>query len=487
MTKTKHILLILAALCTALLAGCDDDTFSTSPDRLLTFDTDTVKLDTVFSTVPSSTQSFWIRNKSGNGLRCTSVRLERGNQTGFRVNVDGQYLGQSEGFSASDIEIRNKDSIRVFVEVTLPANNRNEPTKVTDNLVFTLESGKQQKVCLEAWAWDANIIRQCHVSNDSTIDGTGKPLVVYGGIDIAEGATLTIKAGTTIYFHSGAGINVHGRLVCEGTADAAVTLRSDRLDKMFDYLPYDRMSGLWDGIRFFEESYGNTIAHTDIHSPFDGVKADSSDVTREKLTITNSTIHNCQGYGLVSEASYITMENCQVTNTLNDCVYVNGGNVSINNCTLAQFYPFDARRGNAIHTSSIKNPLTGFDCRNSLITGYADDLMLIEYDESGDNANEYMFSNCIIRTPKVDEAHAARFKDVVFEGIEDDVSYGSQHFTLVDGDNQKYDFHLSEKSAAIEAADAATATTTDHDGRQRKPKPDIGAYEFIKPGDNRQE
>ena len=34
-----------------------------------------------------------------------------------------------------------------------------------------------------------------------------------------EGSTLTIAAGTTLYFHGDAGINVNGRLICNGTAD----------------------------------------------------------------------------------------------------------------------------------------------------------------------------------------------------------------------------------------------------------------------------
>ena len=75
------------------LSACDDiDDFTTSPNNLLTFSTDTVRIDTVFSTVPSSMHDFWVSNRSGKGLRCTSVRLEGGNQNGFRVNVDGVYL-----------------------------------------------------------------------------------------------------------------------------------------------------------------------------------------------------------------------------------------------------------------------------------------------------------------------------------------------------------------------------------------------------------
>jgi hypothetical protein len=67
----------------------DNDSFTTSTSNELSFSTDTVKMDTVFSNVPTATRSFWVYNHSGEGLRCSSVRLEQGATTGFRVNVDG--------------------------------------------------------------------------------------------------------------------------------------------------------------------------------------------------------------------------------------------------------------------------------------------------------------------------------------------------------------------------------------------------------------
>ena len=140
------------------VACTDDDSFTTSPSYLLTFSTDTVKMDTVFSKIPSSTRTFWVFNRSGEGIRCVDVRLANGNQTGYRVNVDGVYLGQSAGYQTHNLEIRNKDSIRVFVELTSPENGYPDPQILEDNLVFTLESGAVQKVNLNAYTWDADIL-----------------------------------------------------------------------------------------------------------------------------------------------------------------------------------------------------------------------------------------------------------------------------------------------------------------------------------------
>ena len=94
----------------ALFTACtDDDTFSTSRSNVLSFSVDTVKLDTLFSTVPSVTKTFWVRNNSGDGIRIQTARLERGGQSGFRVNVDGSYLDPV----ASNFEVRKGDSLRV--------------------------------------------------------------------------------------------------------------------------------------------------------------------------------------------------------------------------------------------------------------------------------------------------------------------------------------------------------------------------------------
>jgi hypothetical protein len=108
----------------ALVACSDNDSFTTSPNALLTFSKDSLKMDTVFSTVGSRTYDFWVYNFSSDGIRVQSVRLKQGNQTGFRANVDGFYLDNSYGSVVTDLEIRKNDSIRVFVELTPPGTDR---------------------------------------------------------------------------------------------------------------------------------------------------------------------------------------------------------------------------------------------------------------------------------------------------------------------------------------------------------------------------
>lgn len=472
----KSWIITMFLFVVALISSCsDDDSFTPSQQNLLTFSTDTVKLDTVFSNVPTPTKTFWVFNHSGDGIRCVNVRLERGNQTGFRVNVDGTYLGEASGFQASNVEIRNKDSIRVFVELTSPLNYQEGPVSWQDNLLFTLESGVVQKVALSAFTWDAVFVNNLHVKGEQTLSGE-KPIVVYGGIMVDSAATLTINKGTTLYFHNDAGIDVYGRLLCKGEADANITLRGDRIDRMFAYLPYDNVSGQWKGIRFHESSYGNQMAYTDIHSTYDGVVVDSCDVGRSTLDMNACTVHNCQGFGVKAIHCQMSLTNCQLTNTLGDCLYVEGGDVKVASCTLAQFYPFDSNRGVALRIRAIDAPLA-FECMNSLVTGYADDELMGERADTTYQF-DYHFSHCVLRTPQVTTDDSVRFVNVVFENPKDTTGTGRRHFLKFDTDNLQYDFRLDSVSVAIGKADPATCPPTDRNGLTRDEKPDVGAYEF---------
>lgn len=480
-TIIKYIYSLIGLCCLIAFAACDDgDSFTVSPSNVLTFSVDTVKLDTLFSTIPSSTRSFWVYNNSGDGLRNITVRLEGGNQKGFRVNVDGAYLSPEQGYKVSDIEVRNKDSIRVYVELTSAVNYGATPKELKDNLVFVLESGVQQKVALNAWSWDATLLRSPKVESDLTLDSS-KPIVVYGDMDVEPGATLTLLPGTKLYFHGNAGLNVKGRLVCKGTATDNVVMRGDRLDRMFAYLPYDRVSGQWRGIKIFKDSYDNEIDHTDIHGAFEGLRVDSSDVSRLSLSLTNSIVHNCQGNALNVVCSKVVLENCQLTNALYHCLAVDGGDVSVNNCTIAQFYPFDSARGSALSFSGINYPLVNFNCRNTLITGYANDEMMGGRPTGEDaNAFNFNFANCTIRTPEVtDEDDEEHFVDVEFEDVADSEHYGIGHFVKIDANMQDYNFHLRKDAGAIGKANPDTATKHDMEDVQRDDKPDVGAYEYI--------
>lgn len=475
MERIFKLYIIIGVFSILGIASCsDDDNFSSSPQYVLAFSSDTLRLDTVFSNVPTITRSFWAYNRSGEGIRCSKVVLENGNQTGFRVNVDGTYLGPTAGFQATDVEIRKGDSIRVFVELTSGIQNTQAPNKIEDNLIFSLESGVQQKVNLNACSWDAMMLRNTIIpaGKDSLLQSE-KPIVVYGDIVVDSMATLRIGAGTSLYFHENAGLKVYGTLKVEGKSGTGVVLRGDRLDRMFGYLPYDRTPGRWQGIHIMASSYGNVIQNADIHSAYTGIMIDSSDVSREKLLLRNTTVHNSQGDGIYLDYAKVRMENCQLTNALGHCLYACGGDVEVNQCTIAQFYPFDAMRRSAI---GMMAPMTRFDVKNSLVTGYsADEVMWTPID--GKEMN-FLFDHCVLRTEKMQTEDSLKFANVVYEDLSDTVKFGKKHFLSIDEDNFSYDFRLSGNSAAIGIAEPSTALPLDKNGiRRKEDAPDAGCYQ----------
>ena len=466
-----------------LLISCnDDDSFTTSPLNYLFIPVDTVKMDTVFAKIPVAAQTFWIYNNSGDGIRCSNIRQEKGNQSGFRVNVDGTYLGEKSGYQTNGIEVRRGDSIRVFVEFTSPDNGSALYKQIDDKLIFRLESGVEQVVNLRACAWNADVVRNLEVKKDTTIDTTisGKALVVYGDITVDSLATLTIAPGTTIFFHDDGGINVKGKLLCKGTAEKNITLRGDRLDNMFDYLPYDGLSGRWKGIHFASNSYDNVIEYTDIHSGSDAIVCDSSDVTRRKLTVNASTIHNCKGYGLLLNNSNVRVTNTQVTNTQESCIAVYGGELSLIHNTIAQFYSVGNSTGVAFtFANCIDNhlwPLKNLEVKNCIITGYADDVVMLEKSDSV--ALNFHFYNSILRTPEVnDTAYVKYFDNIIWEDVKDTVSFGRKNFVKIDYNLHQFDFHLDSLSKANGAANAQWMLPLNRDGLPRDEKKlNMGCY-----------
>lgn len=433
----KHFFCLLLTLA-AIVACTDDDAFSTSPSERLTFTSDTLRMDTVFAGVGSSTYTFWVYNETDKGLRINTVHLQNGNQTGFRVNVDGTYLDNSLGAVATGLEVRSGDSLRVFVELTPTENHQLEPQLVADNLVFQLESGVEQRVRLEAWSWDALKVTDLVISRDTVIS-TATPILLYGsGLRVDSGAVLTLR-GTTLFFHDGAGIDVYGQLRTEDCV-----MRGDRLDYMFDYLPYDRVSGQWRGLWFAPSSSGNVLCTTEIRNAQTAVFLTDSavvDTTQLRLQMTQCVVHNAKGHGVVSNNSYIMLDHCQLTNTLGDCLAVCGGHCDISHCTLAQFYPFSADRGAALRFYD-GDGLT-LTCSHTIVTGYEADVLMGEQTDST-TLFSYAFTDCLLRTPAVED-DTVSFRKIIWETPQDSIQ-GGRHFALFDEENLRYDFHLDSLS-----------------------------------------
>ena len=485
--KNKFITYLAFSLVSLLAACSDEDTFSSSLAGILTFETDSLKLDTCFSTIPTPHKMFYVYNLSGDGIRIANAKLNHRNQTGFRVNVNGTYLGDANGYQVNDMELRKGDSLRVFVELTSSLNGENIPKLIEDNLIFTLENGLKQTVNLSAWSWDATILENYFVGgNTTTILGNeqGKPIVVYGTLTVDTLATLQITPGTTVYFHNNAGIDVKGTLKIMGEKDNEVIFRCDRFDWMVSNLSYDNNPGQWGGIHLYSCSHDNEINYTDIHGGTTALLCDSTDnADNLKLAIRNSTIHNLQGNGIEAKDCRIIIENTQISNTLGTCLSFCGGEIDINQCTIAQYYPFSRYRGDALYFTNgqngIPHPLT-MNVNNSLIKGYADDVITWSHGGTEDSLT-VLFDHCVVRTVP-GEDYNYMFKDCYIEDNPEDTLTNPQNsFILFDTKNFFYDFTPLNKTNVVGHANTETSLPIDRKGKERSTTlPDIGCYEIDK-------
>ena len=459
-----------------LTTSCDDDLdYTTSPSALLSFSSDTVKFDTVFTTIGSSTRIFKVYNYGDDPLMIPSILLASKGQAGFRVNVDGM-----SGTEFQDVEVRDGDSLYFFVEVTVNPRDENTPFLLRDSLIFHLQSGVLQKVLLEAYGQDMIVIRGEVFKNDTVLTGD-RPYVVYDSLVVDNNATLRLTEGTRLYFHSGAGVNVRGTLRAEGTLAHPVVFRGDRLDNMFSYLPYDRLSNQWKGIVLQSSSYDNYFNYTDIHGGTWGIMCDSSATDKDKLIIENSVIHNVGGCALSAIGGRIWIGNSELTNAGEHCLHVHGSDIQVVFSTLANFYPWTLR-GAAIRLSNERMPLVRADFRSSIITGYSSNELMLTRNTEDTLSFNYSFSHCLLNIP-YDSIQGDNYINVLSDSVGHAVSQIT-NFPHIDTDIFYYDFALDSLSRAMGNGctdDAIRFYPLDRLGHNRleDEKADAGAREHV--------
>ena len=473
----KRLLLYIGIMSACLVSCNEAPDFSSSPTLRLEFSCDTVSFDTLFSEVMSPTAKFLVHNRNDKSMRISNVQLACGGTSPFSVLVDGQY-----GTAMSNLEIRARDSLYVLASVTVDRNGGDVPLMVKDSLLFTLESGVQQDVLLLAYGRDVTFMHGIDIPADSTL--AAGHYVVYDSLTVSQGATLSLQPGTTLYFHDKAFMKVGGRLVAEGTAAAPIVFRGDRTDRMFHYLPYDRIPGQWDGVVFTSTSNDNRLAHCDIHSANYGIRVEQGDTALQRITIESSRVQNFHGNALELMMSRATALNSLFANAQGNCVKVVGGDVEFVHCTIANFYVWRQRDvALALHNSieGAPAPLRGALFANCVIAGSKEDEVMGYLTNLGDtvpNPVNYRFENSLINT--IDVADSC-FVNIVYDSIA--VSpFGKEHFRLIDHDIFDYDFHLTTESTArgMASDEYLESLPVDIDGVPRTAGAvDAGCFQYV--------
>ncbi len=443
--------------------------YSSDPKHILQFSQDTLCMDTVFTGIPTSTRQLKIYNPHKKALMISSITLADAGKSGFRINVDGV-----PGNRFTDMEIAAEDSLFIFVEATLPAQNNVSATLVRDSILFQL-NGISQEIKLWAFAQDALTFRGKVIERDTLITAE-RPIVIYDSISIAPDAHLILAAGTRLFFHGKAGMQIHGRLSAYGTPSAPVVFRGDRTDRLFPYLPYDRLPGQWGGIRFYNTSYANHLVYADIHGGSFGIRCDSSATDRLKLTLEHSVVRQTSGNALELTACRAVVGNSEISNAGENCVSLLGGDYMFVHCTLANYFSWNTRKGVALQIRNEQDetvyPLSSAIFRNCIIAGSGMDEISGNHSKDENIAFNYYFSHCLINST---EEENDRIVNVVWE--KDD------NFLLMDSGKQEYNFNLGKKSKAINLGrkEDANMYPTDRNGNSRlqDAAPDAGCYEKL--------
>lgn len=486
----------LLPLLTLLAAACSDyESFSDNPGFRLEFSQDTIAFDTLISTIPSSTKTLYAFNNNGNGMRITTIQLEGGAKSLFRVNVDGRYLADGIWH---DFEVLKHDSLVIRIEMTPPEVGTTEPLYFQDKLHFLLENGAQQTVVLSGGSIDAYIQRGGLIIDEDMSLLTDKAYVIYDSLVVNPGVTLTLTEGTRLMFHDKAALHVYGRLLVEGTLEKPVVLRGDRMDHMFDYLLYDNTPSRWEGVIIHHGSFGNVLTYCDLHSSLFGIICEDTeevkpDETNPSVTLDCCILHNIGGDGLQFNNCVSKVTNTQISNTLGHTVNLNGGIHEFVYCTLAQFYPFVANRGDGLHlVSSADGDEYGLLRRahfiNCVITGYGEDVIMGE-NIPQDGSCDYLLHHCFLNTPPVDDEE--HFVGCIFDRDkkknEEEKLVRQDNFVLFDTENFFYDFTPKDSSMIRSLADPNYIGLPQFDrlgvSRLADDGPDAGCYEFVKKPD----
>lgn len=460
-TAIRHIVPILVLILIAAgTGGCIEDGITTSPADQPEFSTDTLRFGTQFSDEVTTTMMLMVYNRHDKILSISDIGMSGDGGDIFRLNVDGQ-----SGTRFSGIEVRPNDSIYVLVSARFPANGNYLPTDIEEILSFTT-NGVTKKIILTAESQDVERLTDPVIDTDTRWSAT-HPRRIYGTLTVKPGATLTLEAGTTLYFHDKASALIDGTLHTEGTADNPVVMRGDRLGSVVGDIPFDLMASQWQGVRFSPLSIGSRMAFTEIRNTVVGVTADTT-----SLTLVNCRLRNSAGYVLTSNHSEIIATGSEFAEAGAGPVRLTGGTATLTNCTLSNYYLFSAITGaclqlnhtDADHSDQSDMPYLRAQIVNTIIYGSSGELNMANLD-----GTEIYLTCCLLRSSGTDDDHFIR------------TMWDTDPLFYTDRSEYLFDYRLHPESPAAGASDITTVElpATDFYGTPRPVPAAIGAYEPV--------
>jgi hypothetical protein len=448
-------------------SSCQKDSFITSQNAQLSTSTDSLKYDTVFTSVGSITQSFKINNLNNQKLLLSTVKLMAGSASAFKININGTPADE-----ASNIEIAANDSVYVFVTVHINPSITNLPFIVRDSIMI-MYNGNSHFIQLEAYGQNANFLRNKVIKGNINWSSS-LPYVVLGSVRIDSAATLTIEPGCKIYSHADAPFIVDGTLIINGTKEKNVIFNGDRLDANYKSLPAS-----WPGIYFRERSKNNVLTYANIKNAYQAAVVEKPSVnSNPKLILHQCIIDNAYDAGLLCVNSSVDADNSLITNCGTNVSLTYGGIYNLTYCTVAGYStnytlhkkPVLVVTDYASLNGGILSASLNAVFRNCIFWG--DNSIVdneVAIDKKGSGSFSILFDHCLYK------AREDPLNCTITEAIKNQ----DPLFDNVDATKQLFDFHTNSSAApGINKGIGGTDFAKDLDDSNRSVGvPDIGCYE----------
>ncbi|MGI4864697.1 MAG: hypothetical protein ACRYFZ_12305 [Janthinobacterium lividum] len=491
----------------------------------LEFSADTVKFDTVFTTLRTVTKRLWVYNRNPKGVNVDLVTLDQPATSPYTLLINGD-LKQT----ATNLFIRGEDSLLILVRAKLPDNGQSAPNKpyvLEEKLNFTT-NGQAQHVLLRSFGQNIYL----HDGTNTTVTlpcnavwTNDRPHVIYGTVVVPANCTLRIKPGARIYAHAGAALIVQGTLLVNSPADylpgtgATDTVKAGNANIVrfagdrSGETQYATAPGQWLGILFDVSSHGNIIRYAQIQNSSYGALLFNPDnlAAKPDLLVQNSIIRYISGAsanfagavtqlanynllgittgaGILSLSGKVTIENTLFSDCYEYAVLGYGGDYSLNYCTVANYAATSAVRTtpslgftNVSAADTTKRSALTVKVYNSVVWGsIEDELVLADYKEYQNGPVD--IRNTLLRTKLYSATTDVATKPGLAKATLNNVVNTDPKFVRIYTSTNN-DYHLGTGSLGLNRGTQQVGTPLARDlVNLPRPaaSPDLGAYQTTK-------
>ena len=432
-----------------------------SPEQELVFpNIDTLDFDTLFTGQTSVTKRFRVRNPNPHAVVLDNIRLKNQPHSSFSVYINGQ-----KGKHFEKQMLFGKDSMLVLVNVALPESHSTTPLEVVDELLFSVQDGKEYKIVLAAWSQNVQREEQLIITEQTTWTQNERPRLIRKKLRIDSLAILNLSEGVKIFFDRNAVFEIKGTLRANGSLEKPISLEPLRADG-----DYKKAPGQWQGLVFLKNSKNNLLRHTLIRGANTGLLVGEIGMKNPvTLSLYAVRIQHMAGSGIHAHKSHIRAQNTLIFNCRDYVLYHDGGGqYEYLHCTFSN-YPNGFFRHHASYSFSefyyikgvkMTNPLR-LVVRNSVLWGSRKEDILTNIEEP--IQDKIKTSHSLLRSKNKPFSHSTNLSS-------DDTDFPK--FSLP----KEHNYTLKPDSPLRDKAEKSDLKE-DLLGHPRNDKPDIGAYE----------